>query len=186
MGIFLWLATTASAAAVEAAEKESTGFGLHFDIFESNLINLTIVIAILIYFGRGFLGKILGERRENIEQAIKEAEERVSKASESLSDAQQKLTQAQAEAEKIRVEAEARAKTARDAILAQAEKDVIRLQEDAVKDLDSERERAIAELRQRASVLALQRVESQLKDHLDNYAQEKLIDRSIVLLGDSR
>ncbi len=186
MGTFGWLAI-ASAAAAELAEKESEGgFGLNFDIFETNIINLAIVIGILIYFGRDFLGRILTERRTNIETAIKEAEDRVAKAAEALSDAQQKLTQAQAEAEKIRTEAEARAKAAREAILAQADADVIRLQADAVKDLDSERERAIAELRQRVSALALEKVETQLKDRLDHYAQQKLIDRSIVLLGDSR
>jgi len=46
MGTFLLLAAEAH----EAAEKG--GFGINFDIFEANLINLAILIGVLIYFGR--------------------------------------------------------------------------------------------------------------------------------------
>ncbi len=176
MGTLLWLATEASAA-------ETGGFGLNLDLLETNLINLVIVIGVLIYFGRGFLGKTLSDRRSTIEEAIKEAETRQRKAAENLAEAQQKLTQAQAEAEKIKAEASKTAQAAREVILAQAVADVERLKAEAARDLDSERDRAIAQLRARVTALALQRVESQLQDRLDDYAQQQLIDRSIALLG---
>jgi F-type H+-transporting ATPase subunit b len=93
------------------------------------------------------------------------------------------LAQAQAEAERIRAAAEESAKTAREAILAAAVRDVERLKETAAQDLDNERDRAIAELRERVAAMAVQRVESQLRDHLDDSAQHQLIDRSIAILG---
>jgi F-type H+-transporting ATPase subunit b len=65
MGTVLLLATEASG---------EGGFGLNFDILETNLINLVIIIAVLFYFGRGFVGKILTERRSAIQEAIQEAE----------------------------------------------------------------------------------------------------------------
>ncbi len=170
---FLWLAT-------EAAED---GFGLNLDILETNLVNLVIIIAVLVYFGRKFLGNILSERRERIETAIREAEQRASQAAEDLSDGQQKLAQAQAEAERIRADADRRAQAAKEEILAQCERDLERMKSDARQELDTERDRAIAELRQRVSELALQRVESQLQERLDESAQRQLIDRSIATLG---
>lgn len=170
---FLWLAT-------EAAED---GFGLNLDILETNLVNLVIIIAVLVYFGRKFLGNILSERRERIETAIREAEQRASQAAEALSDGQQKLAQAQAEAERIRADADKRAQAAKEEILAQCERDLERMKSDARQELDTERDRAIAELRQRVSELALQRVESQLQERLDESAQRQLIDRSIATLG---
>jgi F-type H+-transporting ATPase subunit b len=170
---FLWLAT-------EAAED---GFGLNLDILETNLVNLVIIIAVLVYFGRKFLGNILSERRERIETAIREAEQRASQAAEALSDGQQKLAQAQAEAERIRADADKRAQAAKEEILAQCERDLERMKSDARQELDTERDRAIAELRQRVTELALQRVESQLQERLDESAQRQLIDRSIATLG---
>ena len=88
MGTFFLLAEVAHSAASELGEAEAHGgFGLNFDILESNLINLAILIGLLFYFGRSFLGKVLGERREKIETAIKEAEQRQKEAAAALSDA---------------------------------------------------------------------------------------------------
>src|SRR4028118_632235 len=177
MGNFSFLATEAAHAV------ESGGFGLNFNLLETNLINLSIIIGVLFYFGRKVLGNILGERRSRIEEEIREAEKRQKDAAAALADAQQKLAQAQAEAERIRAEAETSAKTAREAILAQAARDVERLKESAAQDLDTARERAIAELRERVAAMAIQRVESQLRGHLDDSAQQQLIDRSIANVG---
>lgn len=180
MGTFWLLATAAEAVETEL---EHGGFGLNFDIFETNIINLAIIIGVLFYFGRGFLGNVLSERRNRIETAIKEAEQKLQEAAMALSEGQQKLTQAQAEAERIRAAANERAKAAKEAVLAQAQKDVERLRADSAKDLETEKERVVNELRARVAALALQRVESQLKERLDDNAQGQLIDRSIAMLG---
>ena len=180
MGIFLVLATAASEVHSELAEG---GVGLNIDILETNLIILEFIIGVLFYFGRCFLGNILSQRLAAIETAIKEAEKRQKDAAAALSDAQQKLTQAQAEAERIRRSAEERAKVAKEAILAQAAKDVERLKADAARDLNSDLDRVLKELRQRVAALALQQVESQLKSQLNEGTQQQLIDRSITMLG---
>jgi F-type H+-transporting ATPase subunit b len=46
---------------------EEGGVGLNFDILETNLINLALVIGILFYFGRKFLGSTLSSRKAEIE-----------------------------------------------------------------------------------------------------------------------
>ena len=175
---------TFSFLATEAAQAlESSGFGLNFNLLETNVINLAILIGVLFYFGRNVLGNILGERRSRIEQEVREAEKRQKDAAASLADAQQKLAQAQAEAEKIRAAAEENAKAEREKILAQAAKDIERLKAQAGTDLESLRDRAIAELRERVAALAIERVEAQLSGHLDDSAQQQLIDRSIAIIG---
>ena len=129
------------------------------------------------------LDSILERRSFRIEEEVRDAENRQKDAAAALADAQQKLAKAQAEAEQIRAAAEENAKTAKEAILAQAAKDVERLRETAAQDLDVARERAIAELRERVAVLSIERVESQLRSHLDDSAQHQLIDRSIAIVG---
>ncbi len=178
MGAGLLASETAEAA-------ESGGFGINPNILEANVINLLVVIGLLVYFGRGFLGKTLSNRRENIEVAIKEAEERKQRAAAALAEQQQKLAQAQSEAEKIRLSAQEAAQAAHAEILAKAEQDIVRLRESASQELNSEQERVIAELRQRVVALALQRVEAELPNRLDGEAQRNLVDRSIAMLGGS-
>jgi F-type H+-transporting ATPase subunit b len=162
---------------------EEGGFGLNLDIFETNLINLAILVGVLVYFGRKVLGQILSERRAKIAQAIQEAEARQKKAAATLAEQQQKLTQAQASAERIRKEAEERVKSAKDAIMAQAEKDIQRLRDTAAQDLSSEQDRVIAELRKRIAAMAMERAETQLKAQLNDSTQQTLIERSIAQLG---
>ena len=168
------------------AAAESRGFGLNLDFLEANLINLAIIIAVLVYFGRGVLGKTLSERRAKIEEAITEAETRKSQASSALADQQQKLAQAKQEATRIRSEAEVRAKSAREAILVQAQEDLQRMKASAAQDLNSQQEKVVAELRQRVAAMAIAKVESQLRSGLGDDTQQQLIDRSIATIGGNR
>lgn len=170
----LLLATEAS------AEK---GFGLNLDLLDTNLINLGILIAVLLYFAPGFIGNILSERRATIEQAIKEAEQRQQEAATALAEQQQNLTQAQAEAEKILALAETRAQEVKQRIELQAEQDIERMKTAANQEMDSEKDKAIAQLRSILASKALAKVESQLQETLDENAQQQLIDSSIGRLG---
>ena len=63
------------------------------------------------------------------------------------------------------------------------EKEVERLKATAAADLNSEQERAIAQLRERVVAMALEQAESRMGDVLDDDKQRQLIDRSIAQLG---
>ncbi|MEO0455153.1 MAG: F0F1 ATP synthase subunit B [Cyanobacteria bacterium P01_A01_bin.114] len=162
---------------------EEGGFGLNFNILETNLINLSILISLIVYFGRNFLGKILGERRAAIQSAIQDAERRQQEAMAALSEQEEKLAQAQEMAAKIKADAEAAAKSSRDEILAQANRDVQRMRDEAARDVGSQRDRIALELRQRIAALAVDKVESTLQSRMDESLQQRLIDQSIGMLG---
>jgi F-type H+-transporting ATPase subunit b len=162
---------------------EGGGFGLNTNFLETNLFNLAVVIGVLVYFGRGFLGKLLGTRRSNIEAAIRDAEERQKAAKLALDEQQAKLAQAQQESERIRANAVQAAEKTKAEILAKSERDVQRMREDASRDLAIEQDRAIAELRQRAVTMAISRVESTLSTSLDDDKQRQSIDRGLALVG---
>lgn len=178
MGTLFLLATEAS-----AVHAEEGGFGLNLDILETNIINLAILVGVLVVFGRKYLTDILNTRRQNIEIEIQEAEQRAKDASAALVEAQKNLAQAQAEAERIRQAAVENAQRAKDAILARSEVDVQRLKDFAAADLNSERDKAIAQLRSRVVAMALGKVESELDKGIADDAQQQLINRSIAQLG---
>jgi F-type H+-transporting ATPase subunit b len=180
MGMLNGLAGTAG---IRLAEAE--GFGLNLNVFETNVINLAIVVALVVYFGRGFLGGILSKRRDAIASEIKEAEERQKKAAQQLAQEKEKLAQAQAEAKRILAAAVESASAAKAQILAQGKQEIERMKASASQDTTTSEERAMAELRQRVAELALKQVEGDLGSRLgnDSNAQSRLIDRSIALLG---
>ncbi len=169
--------------ATEAHEASEGGFGLDFNILETNLLNLAILVGLLVFYGRKVLGNILSERRSQIADAIQEAEERQRKAAAALTEEQEKLTQAQAEAERIRQQAKERATMVANEIAEKSKQDVERLKETAAADLSSEQERVIAQLKKQIAQLAVEKAESQLKERVNDEMQHQLIDRSIAQLG---
>lgn len=175
MGTFFFLAAAHS-------EVES-GFGLNFDILDTNLINLTLLVGILFYYGKPIVGNILSERRSKIAEQIQEVEQKQKQAVATLAEEQQKLAAAETSAAKIRQEAEVNAQKAKEAILAQGEREIERLKAAAGKDLDSDREKAIASLRERAVALAIERARTLMGEVLNDDTQHQLIDRSIAKLG---
>lgn len=162
---------------------EASGIGLNTDILETNVINLVIVVAFLIYAGRGFIGKILSSRLESIQSAITDAEKRQNEATSKLAVQQEKLVQAQAEAEKLRQQAEIDAKHAADLILATVDADISRLREAAEQEISTEQDRVIVQLRQQVAEKALVSVQSYFDRGLSESTQIALIDRSIALLS---
>jgi F-type H+-transporting ATPase subunit b len=165
------------------APGESAGLGLNLDIFEANVVNLAIVGAIVFIFGRKFLTKTLGERRERIITALGEAEKRQKEAAAALAEAKKQLVAAQAQAESIKKEAVTSAANAKADIMAKAARDIETLKQTASQDTSSEQDRAITELRQRVVALAIAKAEAQLPGALDNAKQNTLVERSIALVG---
>ena len=166
-----------------ATEEVSGGFGLNLNILGTNLINLVLIITFLVIYGGKFLGNILTERRTKIEAEIKEAEALESKAAAALAEGQKSLSQAQDKAAKIKADAEVTAKRVSEEILAQGDREIERMKATAVQELDSERAKVVAELKQTIAVLALEKAEQELKDTLNEETQGKLISNAIGQLG---
>jgi F-type H+-transporting ATPase subunit b len=159
------------------------GFGLNLNLFETNIINLAIVIAGLVWFLRGFLGGILERRRSAILSDLRDAEEKLSQAAAALATAQQELTDAQKKAEQIRADGKSRA----EAIRAESEKrtieEMVRLRQDSASDLEAEAARVSTQLRREAARLAIEKALAALPGRLDDATQARLIDQSIQSLG---
>jgi F-type H+-transporting ATPase subunit b len=161
------------------------GFGLNFNPFETNIINLAIVIAGLVWFLRGFLGGILERRRASILTELKDAEERLATATASLASVQKDLSEAQVRAERIRADGKARAEAIRAESEQRTVSEMARLQQDSASDLDAEAARVSGQLRRETARLAIEKALANLTGKLDPEAQAKLINQSIQSLGKS-
>jgi len=158
---------------------------LNFNPLETNLVNLAIVIAALVWFLRGFLGGILESRRTAILHDLQDAETRLKAATAELTKAQADLAEAQQKADKIRLDGKTRAASIR----AEGEQRTISamaaVKQGAVADADSEANRLREALRREAALEAVSKVLNDLPGRLDDQAQARLIDASIANLEDS-
>nr|YP_009238384.1 ATP synthase CF0 B subunit [Bracteacoccus aerius]AMO01262.1 ATP synthase CF0 B subunit [Bracteacoccus aerius] len=80
------------------------GFGINTNIFETNVINLAAVVAIVISFVGKSLTSLLEERKKTIVNNLQEANQRAAEAQEKLAQARNQLQLAQKKALQIREE----------------------------------------------------------------------------------
>ena len=161
------------------------GFGLNLNPLDTNLINLVIVIGVLVWFLRGFLGGMLERRREAILAELSDAEQRLSSAGAALSQAQADLAAAQQKATQILADGKARAQAVRAESEQRTIEEMARLRQDAVADLNAEAARVTDLLRREAARQAIEKALTSLPGKLDASAQARLIDQSISTLGNA-
>ena len=131
-------------------------FGLNLDLFETNIINLVIVITGLVWFLKGFLGSILQRRREAILSDLSEAEQRLAAATASLAEVRNGLAESQARADRIRADGEARAQAIRLESEKRTVEEMARVKLASASDLEAEAARVTAQLRREAARLAIE------------------------------
>ena len=161
----------------------SEGFGLNLNLFETNIINLAVVIFGLYKFLPGFLGKILEKRRTSILTDLKEAEERLSKSKAALSKAKEELASAKQKADKIRNDCKARAEAIRLESEKKTVEEMARIKQGATSDLNAEAARVTSQLRKEAAQLAIEKALAILPKKLDSNTQDKFLKESIQNIG---
>ena len=166
------------------------GFSTHLavsfnpDIFESNVINLTILVGGLFYLGSNALSESLSERQEKIMGAIKEAEERLEQATVRLSEGEKQLEQAQLVIESINKDAETTARNVKSSILTDGKTEIERLTSTAKAQIGTIEARVRKQISEYVVTLALTRVTLQLEGKLNPNLQQQILDRNISKLGD--
>ncbi|NDF62682.1 MAG: F0F1 ATP synthase subunit B [Synechococcaceae bacterium WBB_3_034] len=159
------------------------GFGLNLNLFETNIVNLAIVIFGLYKFLPNFLGGILERRRAIILADLQDAEERLAAATTALAQAQQDLAAAQQKAEQIRTDGKARAEAIRQESEKRTIEEMVRVKQGAAADLDAEAARVSNQLRREAARLAIEKALASLPGKLSADAQAALVNQSIQSLG---
>jgi len=176
--LMLNLATADPEALGEAAEATEG-----FNFLESNFINIALLVVLLVYLGRTVVAKVLADRRTAIAQDIQAAETKRDQARQALAEQQKKLAAAEVQAAEIIAQAEATAAKVKADILSEVDAEIERLRAGADRDMVSQSDRVLQELRQRLIIQVLEQVESDLPAQLTPERQQQLIERSLVSLG---
>jgi len=155
------------------------GFGLNLNLFETNILNLAVVIFGLYKFLPNFLGGILERRRAAILSDLKDAEDRLSEAGNALSEAKTELASAEKKAAKIRTDCKARAESIRLESEKRTIEEMARIKQGADSDLSAEAARVSSQLRKEAAQMAIEKALSVLPEKLTKENQDDFLMQSI-------
>jgi F-type H+-transporting ATPase subunit b len=167
-----------------SAQVSDLSVGLNPDIFETNVINITILLGGIIYLGSNALSAALEERQQKILGAIQEAEERLQQAVARLAESEKQLEQAQLVIDSIKTDAEKTAQQVKNAILNDGKLEIERLTSTVKSQVATVEAKVRKQISDYVVTLALQRVTLQLEGKLTANVQQQIIDRNISKLGE--
>jgi len=154
------------------------------DIFESNIINITLLLGGIVYLGSSALSESLSERQEKIMGAIQEAEDRLQQADARLAESEKQLEQAQLVISSIKTDAETTAVNVKSGILTDGKAEIERLTAAAKSQISTIEAKVRKQISADVVTLALKRVTLQLEGKINSTLQQQILDRNISKLGD--
>jgi F-type H+-transporting ATPase subunit b len=144
------------------------GFGFNTNIFETNVINLAAVIAIVISFVGPNLTGLLEDRKKTILSNLEEANQRALEAQQRLTEARAQLELAKTKAQQIREEGALRADQEEKNCIFQHEERLSRLEEFKQETIQFYQQKALKQAYMYIISRIMTRVRERLNSGLDS------------------
>nr|YP_009948212.1 ATP synthase CF0 subunit I [Catalpa bungei]QTA72711.1 ATP synthase CF0 subunit I [Catalpa ovata]UEE92714.1 ATP synthase CF0 subunit I [Catalpa purpurea]UEE93649.1 ATP synthase CF0 subunit I [Catalpa fargesii f. duclouxii]UEE93904.1 ATP synthase CF0 subunit I [Catalpa fargesii]QOH97390.1 ATP synthase CF0 subunit I [Catalpa bungei] len=158
-------------------------FGFNTDILATNPINLSVVIGVLIFFGKGVLSDLLDNRKQRILNTIRNSEELRGGAIEQLEKTRARLRKVEMEADQFRVNGYSEIEREKLNLINSTYKTLEQLENSKNETIQFEQQRAINQVRQRVFQQALQGALGTLNSCLNNELHLRTISANIGMLG---
>nr|YP_010688440.1 ATP synthase CF0 subunit I [Daphniphyllum chartaceum]YP_010688788.1 ATP synthase CF0 subunit I [Daphniphyllum calycinum]YP_010689571.1 ATP synthase CF0 subunit I [Daphniphyllum longeracemosum]QKV44374.1 ATP synthase CF0 subunit I [Daphniphyllum macropodum]WBR73196.1 ATP synthase CF0 subunit I [Daphniphyllum chartaceum]WBR73544.1 ATP synthase CF0 subunit I [Daphniphyllum calycinum]WBR74762.1 ATP synthase CF0 subunit I [Daphniphyllum longeracemosum] len=158
-------------------------FGFNTDILATNPINLSVVLGVLIFFGKGVLSDLLDNRKQRILNTIRNSEELRGGAIEQLEKARARLRKVEMEADQFRVNGYSEIEREKLNLINSTYKTLEQLENYKNETIHFEQQRAINQVRQRVFQQALQGALGTLNSCLNNELHLRTISANIGMFG---
>ena len=158
-------------------------FGFNTDILATNLINLSVVLGVLTFFGKGVLSDLLDNRKQRILNTIRNSEELRGGAIEQLEKARARLRKVEMEAEQFRVNGYSEIEQEKLNLINSTYKALEQLENYKNETIHFEQQRTINQVRQRIFQQALRGALGTLNSCLNNELHLRTISANIGMFG---
>nr|YP_010231825.1 ATP synthase CF0 subunit I [Eragrostis cylindrica]YP_010232171.1 ATP synthase CF0 subunit I [Eragrostis nevinii]YP_010232770.1 ATP synthase CF0 subunit I [Eragrostis harpachnoides]QSX26867.1 ATP synthase CF0 subunit I [Eragrostis cylindrica]QSX27213.1 ATP synthase CF0 subunit I [Eragrostis nevinii]QSX27812.1 ATP synthase CF0 subunit I [Eragrostis harpachnoides] len=158
-------------------------FGLNTDILATNLINLTVVVGVLIFFGKGVLKDLLDNRKQRILSTIRNSEELRRGTLEQLEKARLRLQKVELEADEYRMNGYSEIEREKANLINATSISLEQLEKSKNETLYFEKQRAMNQVRQRVFQQAVQGALGTLNSCLNTELHFRTIRANIGILG---
>nr|USM10385.1 CF0 subunit I [Centaurium erythraea subsp. majus] len=157
-------------------------FGFNTDILSTNLINLSVVLGVLIFFGKGVLSDLLDNRKQRILNTIRNSEELRGGAVEQLERVRARLRKVQMEADQFRVNGYSEIEKEKLNLINSSYKTLEQLENYKNETIQFEQQRVINQVRQRVFQQALRGALGTLNSCLNSELHLRTISANINML----
>nr|YP_009512188.1 ATP synthase CF0 subunit I [Stylosanthes hamata]YP_009512269.1 ATP synthase CF0 subunit I [Stylosanthes scabra]AXJ91625.1 ATP synthase CF0 subunit I [Stylosanthes hamata]AXJ91706.1 ATP synthase CF0 subunit I [Stylosanthes scabra] len=166
-------------------------FGFNTDIFATNLINLSVVLGVLVFFGKGvcascLLSDLLDNRKQRILKTIRNSEELREGALEQLEKARARLRKVETEADQFRVNGYSEIEREKLNLIKSIYTTLEQLENYKNETIRFEQQRTINQVRQRVFQQALQGALGTLNSCLNNELHLRTISANISMFGEMK
>nr|YP_009650202.1 ATP synthase CF0 subunit I [Triplachne nitens]QCD15437.1 ATP synthase CF0 subunit I [Triplachne nitens] len=161
----------------------AASFGLNTDILATNLINLTVVVGVLIFFGKGVLKDLLDNRKQRILSTIRNSEELRRGTIEQLEKARIRLQKVEGEADEYRMNGYSEIEREKANLINATSISLEQLEKSKNETLYFEKQRAMNQVRQRVFQQAVQGALGTLNSCLNTELHFRTIRANIGILG---
>ena len=170
-----------------AAETEGGGLAINFFWIIVASLNFLIFAAILYFaFGKS-ISRMLADRRERIEQGLKDAEQARNDRDSAEQERRATLAEARREANEILAKSQKVAQETRDADIAATREELDRMRTRATSEIEAEKQRALSDLRAEVADLALAAAGRLVGETMTDARQRRLVEEFLAApAGDAR
>nr|YP_010964461.1 ATP synthase CF0 subunit I [Ototropis elegans]WNM89115.1 ATP synthase CF0 subunit I [Ototropis elegans] len=158
-------------------------FGFNTDILATNPINLSVVLGVLVFFGKGVLSDLLDNRKQRILRTIRNSEELREGAIEQLERAQARLRKVETEADRFRVNGYSEIEQEKLNLINSIYTTLEQLENYKNEAIHFEQQRVINQVRQRVLQQALQGALGTLNSCLNNELHLRTVNANIGMFG---
>nr|ARK37817.1 ATP synthase CF0 subunit I [Hevea brasiliensis] len=158
-------------------------FGFNTDILATNLINLSVVLGVLIFFGKGVLSDLLDNRKQRILDTIRNSEKLREGAIEQLEKARARLRKVEIEADQFRTNGYSEIEREKLNLINSTYKTLEQLENYKNETIHFEQQRTINQARQRVFQQALQGALGTLNSCLTNELHLRTINANLGMFG---
>ncbi|MGZ9276498.1 MAG: F0F1 ATP synthase subunit B [Candidatus Limnocylindrales bacterium] len=185
MDILAVAAGAAGSAIAFAAEESSGEAGLTINLFWVlvSAINFLLLAFIVWTFAFKPLTRTLDDRRNAIEQGLKDAEQARRDRESAEAERVQTLAEARREANDILARAQKVSQETRDADIVATREELERMRERATDEIEAEKQRAILELRSEVADLALAAAGRVVGESMTDDRQRRLVQEFLATAG---
>ncbi len=165
------------------AEGEAALFQVNLFWVIVSAINFLVFLVLIWTFALKPVTAMLAERRDVIEQGLKDAEQARRDRESAESDRVAALSEARREASEILARAQKVSEETRDADIAETKAELERMRERAAADIEAEKQRAITELRTEVADLALAAAGRVVGETMNDDRQRRLVQEFLATAG---
>jgi F-type H+-transporting ATPase subunit b len=160
--------------------------GINLGFFISQLVNFTLLVALLTVLLYKPILRMLNERKERIARSLADVDAAREAAARAQQDYDKKMVEAQRTAQEIIAKASQASEEVAAEIRAEAQREAESIRRKAREDAAQERAHLLAEVQNQIAGLSMMATERVLGQAVDANTQRQLVDQFLAEIGDSK